>query len=213
MIVTAAALAFDMDGTLIDSGPLTAAVWAAWAGRLGLDAAEVIGWAGGRPIPQIVDHFAPFADPDSETEAILKASRLHEDALRPMAGAPEMLASLRPAEWALVTSAEPELARRWMQICGLPSPEVVVTAADVAYPKPDPDPYLRAALQMNRAPQEMIAFEDSAAGLASAGAAGMQIVGIGGAQGSLASWPDYRGVTRHPGPGIALERHGDATRA
>lgn len=206
MIIEADALAFDMDGTLVDSRPMIAAVWAGWASRLGLDPDEVGDWAAGRSLHQVVTHFAPLADPRAEARTLIRATGLYEDHLRPLAGAAELLAALAPSEWALVTSAEPDLARRWMRICALPSPDVIVTAADVTATKPAPEPYLLAAAGLGCAPARMAAFEDSAAGLASATAAGMATVGIGGAAGALAGWPDFSGVRRLPGDGIRLER-------
>lgn len=205
MILTADALAFDMDGTLIDSASMIAAVWAGWAVRLGLDPDEIVPWAEGRSLHQVVTQFAPLADPFAEARALIQATLLYEDQLRPMAGAARLLAALGASEWALVTSAQPDLARRWMRICGLPLPDVVVTAADVAATKPAPDPYLLAASRLGCRPARIIAFEDSAAGLASASAAGMSTVGIGGAAGGLDCWPDFRRVRRIAGAGIRLD--------
>lgn len=213
MIHAAQALAFDMDGTLVDSTPMIAAVWTGWAERLGLNANEVVTWAEGRSLRQVIGYFTPFLDPETEIHALHQAIRLHEDALRPVAGAVALLEALRPSEWALVTSAPPDLARRWLAICGLPSSDAVVTAADVLHGKPDPEPYLRAATQLGVMPAAIIAFEDSAKGLASAAAAGIATIGIGGAVGSAGSWPDFRGTSRIDGPGIRLLRTSNAARA
>lgn len=208
MILTADALAFDMDGTLVDSGPVIAASWTDWAERRGLDPAEVLDFCHGRPLHRIIARFAPAPEVESEAHWWLNRLPALEHLLRPVAGAPDLLASLDPEDWALVTSAPADLARRWMEICDLPLPRVVVTADDVTHPKPDPEPFARAAIALGYAPDRMLAFEDSAAGLASAQAAGMPTVGLGGATGSAASIADYSGVTRLPGPGIRLNLGG-----
>ncbi|MFV0302762.1 MAG: HAD-IA family hydrolase [Paracoccus sp. (in: a-proteobacteria)] len=209
MILTAEALAFDMDGTLVDSGPVIAASWTGWAARRGLDPAEVIRFCHGRPLHRIIAHFAPDADLPAEGRWVLDRLPALEHLLRPVAGAPELLAGLDPAgEWALVTSAPADLARRWMGICDLPLPRVLVTADDVTHPKPDPEPFARAAHLLGQPPGRMLAFEDSTAGLASATAAGMATVGLGGATGTAASIADYTGVRRQPGPAIRLSLPG-----
>lgn len=202
MILTADALAFDMDGTLVDSGPVIAASWTAWAERRGLDAAEVLDFCHGRPLHRIIANFAPAPEVMAEAQWWLDRLPELEHLLRPVAGAPALLASLGPDEWALVTSAPADLARRWMGICKLPLPRITITADDVTHPKPDPEPFARAATLLGHAPARML--EDSTAGLASALGAGMPTIGLGGASGSGASIADYTNLTRQPGPGIQL---------
>jgi beta-phosphoglucomutase len=54
----------------------------------------------------------------------------------------------------------------------------IVASGDTPESKPSPDPYLRAASLLGRAPQDCVAIEDSRWGIASAKAAGMACVGI-----------------------------------
>jgi beta-phosphoglucomutase len=61
--------------------------------------------------------------------------------------------------------------------------EAIVGAEDAPRTKPDPSPYLEAASRLaarthGLAPTECVAFEDSMAGIASALAAGMKVVGV-----------------------------------
>jgi HAD superfamily hydrolase (TIGR01509 family) len=56
--------------------------------------------------------------------------------------------------------------------------EVVVTADQVAEPKPSPDVYLRACDLLGARPSCSIALEDSPTGVAAARAAGMYVIGI-----------------------------------
>jgi len=63
--------------------------------------------------------------------------------------------------------------------------EIVVTADEVAEPKPSPDVYLRACELLGAAPAKSIALEDSPTGVAAARAAGMFVIGI----------PSFPGVT------------------
>lgn len=204
MILHADALAFDMDGTLIDSSPVITGAWAQWAARHDLDQAAVVEFSHGRPLHTTIARFAPDADPGAEARWVLDLLPALEHLLRPVAGAAELLNGLGEDQWALVTSARRDLALRWMGVCDLPLPRVTITADDVSRGKPDPQPFAGAAARLGHAPARMLAFEDSAAGLASARAAGMPSIGIGGAAGTVASIRDYAQVARRAGPGIAL---------
>jgi beta-phosphoglucomutase len=55
---------------------------------------------------------------------------------------------------------------------------VVLSQDDVARGKPDPQPYLLAAERLGVAPEEMLVFEDTDVGVASAKAAGARVVGL-----------------------------------
>lgn len=55
----------------------------------------------------------------------------------------------------------------------------VVSLDDVTRGKPDPEPYLRGAALLGLAPDEVLAVEDSATGAASGHAAGMQVALLG----------------------------------
>jgi beta-phosphoglucomutase-like phosphatase (HAD superfamily) len=55
---------------------------------------------------------------------------------------------------------------------------VVVSSGDVTHGKPHPEPYERAAQLLELPPSDVVAFEDTEAGVASAKAAGMQVVAV-----------------------------------
>jgi beta-phosphoglucomutase len=55
---------------------------------------------------------------------------------------------------------------------------VVVSSGDVTQGKPRPEPYERAAELLGLPPGDVVAFEDTEAGVASAKAAGMQVVAV-----------------------------------
>lgn len=54
--------------------------------------------------------------------------------------------------------------------------EAIVTADDVAVPKPAPDPYLLACERIGARPRHSVAIEDSPTGMASASAAGLYVI-------------------------------------
>jgi HAD superfamily hydrolase (TIGR01509 family) len=85
------------------------------------------------------------------------------------AGVPKAIASTATARWVHAASVEIGLAHRFAAI---------VTADDVARPKPAPDVYLEAARRLGVAPERCVAIEDSGPGVTAARAAGMIAVAI-----------------------------------
>jgi sugar-phosphatase len=200
-VLTAQALVFDMDGTLVDSSGLITTLWRKWAERHGIDAAAVVRASAGRRAIETVRMFAP---PD--VDAAAEVSRLFADAeeatdgLRAVPGAIELLRSLPEDRWAVVTSADRNLAERWLRGTGLPLPKRLVTADDVMRGKPDPEGYQLAARLLGVQPEEVIVFEDSPAGLSAATAAGARVVAVhtagGGAAMDRYDWiADYSGLS------------------
>lgn len=57
----------------------------------------------------------------------------------------------------------------------------IVDGNHVAKSKPDPEVFLKGASLLNQVPEDCIVFEDAAAGIAAAKAAGMTTIGMGGA--------------------------------
>ncbi len=65
-----------------------------------------------------------------------------------------------------------------MAFAGLPVPEVLITSGDVEEGKPNPEPYLFAAMMLGVKPASCVVVEDAPAGIQSGRAAGMHVVGI-----------------------------------
>jgi mannitol-1-/sugar-/sorbitol-6-phosphatase len=55
---------------------------------------------------------------------------------------------------------------------------VLVTSDDVTHGKPHPEPYLKGAERLGFAPAECLVIEDAPAGIQSARAAGMKVIGM-----------------------------------
>jgi HAD superfamily hydrolase (TIGR01509 family) len=105
-----------------------------------------------------------------------------ERGVETMVGARELLASLgdRGTPLALVSNSPMQFVRRSLEIVGLEdSFDVVLSAHDVAAPKPAPDPYLEACRRLGIDPgPSVFALEDSPSGVAAAVAAGLTVIGI-----------------------------------
>jgi mannitol-1-/sugar-/sorbitol-6-phosphatase len=98
--------------------------------------------------------------------------------VRVMPGAAKLLQSLPQGRWGVVTSGSRLLASARLPFCGLPVPDVLVTSDDVTHGKPHPEPYLKGAQRLGFNPAECLVFEDAPAGIQSAHAAGMTVVGV-----------------------------------
>jgi sugar-phosphatase len=57
-------------------------------------------------------------------------------------------------------------------------PEVLVTSDDVTNGKPHPEPYLKGAAGLGYAPTDCLVIEDAPAGIESARAGGMKVIGM-----------------------------------
>ena len=66
-----------------------------------------------------------------------------------------------------------------MTVAGLPLPEVLVPADEVAHGKPAPDGYLQAAERLGIEPRDCVAFEDAEPGVRSALDSGARVVVVG----------------------------------
>ena len=95
-------------------------------------------------------------------------------------GAPELLAELDRLglPWAVVTSADPPLARTRLAAAGRPA--LLVTIDDVRAGKPDPEGYLLAARKLGADPRRCLVVEDAEAGVAAGRAAGAVVAGLRG---------------------------------
>jgi sugar-phosphatase len=178
----ASALLLDMDGTLVDSTAVVERVWGEWALEHGLDPAVVMTVVHGRQGQEsmaILLPDRPMAENIADNDRMLDLETVRVDGIVPIAGAPEFLASLDGMPHALVTSATTALARARMTAAGLGMPAIVITADDISASKPDPEGFLMAADLLGVAPAECVVFEDSAAGIAAARAAGMRSIGVG----------------------------------
>jgi HAD superfamily hydrolase (TIGR01509 family) len=110
-----------------------------------------------------------------------------EHGVEAMVGARELLTLLgeRDTPLALVSNSPMVFVRRSLQIVGLEdSFDVVLSAHEVAAPKPAPDPYLEACRQLGVEPGPAVfALEDSPSGVAAAVAAGLTVIGIPSVEG------------------------------
>jgi sugar-phosphatase len=176
--IRAQALLFDMDGTLVNSIAVIERLWRAWALRHGVPLEALLALAHGRPTIDTMRLMAPHIDHESEAAEYTRREIAETEGVIEVAGARKFLGALPPRRWAIVTSANRDLASARLGAAGISMPDVVVTVDDIERPKPHPDCYLAAARQLGVSPQDCLVFEDAPAGLASARAAGIRSVAV-----------------------------------
>lgn len=186
------AFLFDMDGTILNSIAAAERVWAAWAIRHGVDVPSFLPTIHGRRASETIRQLnIPGMDIVAEATALAQAEIDDVEGVVSIAGAEAFLAALPADRWAIVTSAPRRLALRRLEAAGLPVPATMVSGEDVSKGKPAPDCFLLAAERLGQAPQDCLVFEDAAAGITAAEAAGMRVLVI---TATHAHTPE----TRHP---------------
>jgi HAD superfamily hydrolase (TIGR01509 family) len=105
-----------------------------------------------------------------------------EHGVEAMVGARELLHTLqrRGTPIGLVSNSPLVFVRRSLEIVGFSDRfDVVLSAHEVAAPKPAPDPYLEACRRLAVEPgPAVVALEDSPTGVAAARAAGLTVIGV-----------------------------------
>jgi HAD superfamily hydrolase (TIGR01509 family) len=110
-----------------------------------------------------------------------------EHGVEAMVGARDLLESLKAqgTPIGLVSNSPLAFVLRSLEIVGFESIfDVIVSAHEVARPKPEPDPYLEACRQLGVEPgPSVVALEDSPTGVAAARAAGLTVIGVPSVEG------------------------------
>ncbi len=162
----------------MDSRAVVERIWRRWAEERGLDAERFLRVAHGRRIRETLRTVDPALDTEREVRALDAAETAAVDAMSAIAGARELVWGLAPDTWGIVTSGGRALARRRLDLAGLPHPVVFVTGEDVTNGKPAPDGYLLAARRLGRDAASCIVFEDAPPGVAAARAAGARVIAL-----------------------------------
>lgn len=172
------AILFDLDGVLCDSTKAVDREWREWAARKKVDGDAVMAIAHGVRTLEVIRRVAPHLDAEAEAAAIENHEAHDQRGVVVMPGAPDLLRLIPAGRWAVVTSGSRLLATNRLRHCGLPVPEVLVTADDVTNGKPHPEPYLKGAERLGFHAADCLVIEDAPAGIESARAGGMTVIGM-----------------------------------
>lgn len=182
------AVIFDNDGLLLD----TESVWTRAEEDLferrdttftPADKRELVGTSAaiaGAVLERRLGEPGRAAELIEELNALVVAELEH--GVEAMIGARELLHTLRGrgTPIGLVSNSPPAFVVRSLQLVGLEDHfDVVLSAHEVAAPKPAPDPYLEACRRLEVPPgPDVVALEDSPTGVAAARAAGLTVIGV-----------------------------------
>jgi HAD superfamily hydrolase (TIGR01509 family) len=183
----APAFLFDLDGTLIDSVYQHVIAWRAALSRLDIDLSvwrihRRIGMSGGLFVSALLRETGrrlSEADIVMLQQAHAAEYLAQADTVRPLPGAPELLAALteHKVAWAIATSGYRATAGHALAMLGLPEDAPMITRDVVARAKPDPDLFLAAAALLGVDPRHAYVVGDSVWDLLAARRAGS--IGIG----------------------------------
>ena len=183
-IFSCSAILFDLDGVLCDSTQAVDREWREWAARKGVDGDAVMAIAHGVRTIEVIRRVAPHLEAEAEAAAIEDHEAHDQTGVVVMPGAADLLRAIPEGRWGVVTSGSRLLAQNRLRYCGLPVPKVLVTSDDVTNGKPHPEPYLQGAEKLGLRPAECLVIEDAPAGIQSARAGGMKVIGLASTYGA-----------------------------
>jgi HAD superfamily hydrolase (TIGR01509 family) len=176
------AVVFDLDGTLIDSEALVKEAHFAACAEMGVTMtdAQFLALVGLHREANDIQLKGYYGD-DFPLEHFIGLTRAHVgDRVAPLkAGAAELMDALdaRALPFGLATSSRRPWVEKHFAAHGLNERfRAVVTRQDVVEGKPHPEPYLHASKLLGFAPCDVLALEDSYAGVSSAHTAGCMTV-------------------------------------
>jgi len=183
-----AGIAFDLDGTLVDTVDARIDGWLEALDAAGIAAAReqiapMIGMDGKRLAREIAAASGRELA-DDETETIDRAAGEAFDRLnrepRPLPGAEALLGELTGLgiPWVIATSSRAEQVRASVAALGLPEQPTIVDGSQVQRAKPAPDLLLRAAERLGVAPGDCWAVGDSTWDIRASRAAGMAAIAV-----------------------------------
>ncbi|KAJ1858450.1 DL-glycerol-3-phosphatase [Coemansia sp. RSA 1822] len=177
--ITAKAVLFDMDGTLVDTTQCVERAWHALALSHNMDGDELLKHVHGRPcLDTLKAHFpvschTPEYAHEFELRIVNETDGVHE-----VPGALRAVQSLQRDKWAVVTAASRMWATMRMQQAGLPLPKWMVSSDDITRGKPHPEAFETGARCLGCDPQNVVVFEDAVNGVVAARAAGATVVAL-----------------------------------
>ena len=180
---------FDMDGVLVDSGPIHREAWKILSKENGVEMDdEFFSRTFGMRNDQILKLL--FGEGISK-ELIERLGHRKEEIyrdlarthLKPARGAKSLVEMLykRGVPMAVASSGPKKNVELMLSVTGLEDMiKEFVSAEDVSKGKPDPEVFFKAGKKINVSPEKCIVFEDAPVGIEAGKKAGMKVVGVVG---------------------------------
>ncbi|WP_420811774.1 HAD family hydrolase [Micromonospora endophytica] len=176
---------FDCDGTIVDSMPQHYAAWRQCLDEWDCPFPETLfyAWAGRPTADIIVALNAQHGLRMPVEQVVARREELFQQLLPTATGIPGVLHHIDDAHgripFAVVSGSTREAVTASLDALGiLDRFDVLVCAGDYTRPKPDPEPFLRAAELLGVPPRSCLVFEDADLGIEAATAAGMAAVRV-----------------------------------
>ena len=134
--------------------------------------------AHGRPSIDTVRDFLPKADSNVENLEVERQEVEDLEGVVAMTGAQALVTSIPAGRWTVVTSATRPLAEVRLRAAGIPIPESLITADDIQFGKPHPEPYQKAAARLGYPASDCVVVEDAPAGIRAGKAAGARVIAV-----------------------------------
>lgn len=180
------AILFDMDGTLVDSEPLWLAAETEIMQELGCTwtAEDQIACLGGprAKTEKMMQEKSGYQMPDGffgdQLDNLMEKKLASE--LKVYDGGIRLIDECKKfgLKVGLVTASGARLMNVVLQNFAKDTFDIVVSGDDVLKSKPDPEPYLKAAMDLSVDIKKSVVIEDSLTGVTSALASGAQVIGI-----------------------------------
>lgn len=188
MTVKPEAIIFDLDGTLIDNNKYHIDAWKVFYKKIGREFSmeEYKNNMNGRINRDIFRYLFGNDITEQEIERLTEEKEglyreLYAPFIQPIAGLLPFLKQVKAAgiPIAIATSGLPKnIAFTFEHITMRDYFDAIIDATLVTNSKPHPEIFLKAAAAVQADPRKCIAFEDSIAGVQSAKAAGMKVIGL-----------------------------------
>jgi HAD superfamily hydrolase (TIGR01509 family) len=180
------AVAWDIDGTLVDSEGLHHVALIEVSARHGVsiapDDVRFVGVSMDRVWHELASFYPATLSEAAWMQEICASYLHHAPRLRAIPGALEALAELRDAgiRQCCVSNSVRAIVDRNLRVIGAAAYlEFSISRDDVAYGKPDQAPYRLACERLMLAPDEVLVVEDSGTGVAAGRAAGCRVMRVG----------------------------------
>ena len=173
LVLTKEAAIFDLDGVLADTEPISFEIlrnfvaphevtWATYQTLIGKSGLDFAIW--------LKENY-PFTEPVDKLQAaanLYRETKVSEILIQEMPGATALITHLKQNGLKLAVASNS--SKKWVNAILKSSNlelffDLVITADEVARPKPAPDIYVQAASQLEVLPEKCMVFEDSLAGV------------------------------------------------
>lgn len=177
-----------MDGVICDTNPYHSLAWKAFLDKLGVASSEeeFIAHMYGKSNSYILKHFLQrpvegeeFAQKEFEKEALFR--EIYEAHVKPINGLLEFIEDLKANGVKIGIATSAPYLNMELILSKLPlrdKMQSLLASEDVSTHKPNPEVYLKSALNLDISPERCVVFEDSFSGVTAGKAAGAKVVGV-----------------------------------